>query len=87
MATFTISLSGSTVVNGSKSWTVSDADVQLLVDYMAKKFAGRGNPPLPNGQALLAWVTSFVQTTVGEIQYQKTQEAQRAVTVSPLSFV
>lgn len=92
MATITFSLSGSSVVNGNKSWTISDADVQILIDYMALKFGTRPGPmgpstPLPPGQALAAWVTDFIVGTKNEIQRAKTREAQAAVSVAPITIV
>ncbi len=81
MATFTISLSGSTVVNGSKSWTLSDADVQSLSNFLIAKFSFNG-PPLTPAQALLAWVQDFVNQTVSNVaSFQKAQ-----IIVPPVTF-
>lgn len=82
MATLTISLAGSSVVNGSKSWTVSDADVQALIDYNATKYSGgsRGEtvPPLTPAQALLAWAQGFVRQSAAEVHADKIRKAQVA---------
>lgn len=77
MATFTISLSGSAVVTGSKSWTVSDADVQTLVNFLSNKFS-TSTPQ----QALLAWSQDFVSRTISDVRgYQQSQAA-----ITPLTF-
>jgi hypothetical protein len=77
MATFTISLSGSSVVNGSKNWTVSDADVQILVNFLANRFS---TPP--NAQALAAWTQDFVSSTINQVRsFQQTQAI-----VTPITF-
>lgn len=82
MATFTISLSGSAVVNGSKSWTVSDADVQGLVTFLIATYSVPGGPTLTPQQALLAWTQSFVSGTIAQVQrYQRTQAA-----IAPITF-
>ena len=83
MATFTISLSGSSVVNGSKSWTISDADVQALTNYLSAAY-GRPPPaaPLTPQQCLLAWVQDFVGQTVANVKdYQRS-----AAVITPITF-
>lgn len=90
MATLTISLAGSSVVNGSKSWTVSDADVQSLIDYMALKYApgsrGPNRTPLAPAQALSAWAQGFVTGSANEVRSDKMRQAQAAVSVAPITF-
>lgn len=77
MATFTISLSGSAVVNGSKSWTLSDADVQSLATFLINKYGAATAQ-----QALALWAQDFVNTTISNVQiYQKS-----TATVPPLTF-
>ena len=86
MATLTISLT-STPITGSRTWTVSDADVTTLITYMQTKFSQNGTISLTPLQALLAWVNGFVNGTVGEIQnFQARQQAQ-ALVVPTLTFV
>lgn len=63
MATFTISLAGSAVINGSKSWTISDADVTNLINYLNFTYA-----PLANGTALVAWAQGFVTRTISDVK-------------------
>lgn len=88
MATFTISLSGSTVVNGSKSWTVSDADVQALVNYLVPTMTAESGSKttLTPSQALLAWAQGFVSETVSNVQFHQRQQQAAALSVPPLSF-
>lgn len=87
MPTFTISLSGSTVVNGSKSWTISDADVQSLADFLVAQYTPAASAPLSYSQALLAWVQEFVSTTIGRVQhYQTEKNRQQVATAPPVSF-
>ncbi len=80
MATFTMALSGSGVVNGTKTWTVSDADVQHLLDYLASVYPS--TTPPTNQQALLFWVQGFVTETVMNVK--AFQVAQ--TTVAPIVF-
>lgn len=84
MATFTITLSGSAVVNGTKSWTVSDTDVQSLVNYLqVKYFTGGpgGSAPTPQ-QALLSWCQDWVTTTIGQVQNFVRAQAS----IAPITF-
>lgn len=94
MAQLTISLSGSSVVNGSKSWTLSDADVQKLIDYMIVKYTFKRGPKQPAVvpptaiQALNFWVSSFVDNTVAEITSSQRDKAAKAAeaAVTPITF-
>lgn len=86
MATLTITLT-SGPVNGTRTFTVSDADITTLITYMQNKFSGRGpggqgGSPLTAQQALIAWVQDWINRTVGEIQTVQTQQ----VVPNPLSF-
>jgi len=90
MATITISLAGSaTVANASKAFTVSDADLQLLLTWAAAFLPGV--PPTPtNPQILLAWVNWLMSNTVRAIQTQlqnpnATAAAVAAVTPASIS--
>jgi hypothetical protein len=58
MATLTIGLSGSGVVNGSKNYTISDAHILRLIDAM-KYYNGDGT----NAQLLVAWADSLIAHT------------------------
>lgn len=72
MATFTIAFSGSGVFNGSKSWTISDADEQKLIDFLVTKYAGQSTPT--SSQALSSWTQEFVNQTIADVRaYQKSQ--------------
>ena len=66
MGTLTISLSGTGVVNGSRSWTVSDADVTNWINQLiATQSAGaRGGTPPTAQQALVAWANGVVNTQI-----------------------
>lgn len=86
MPTLTISLAGSSVVNGSKTWTVTDEDVQTLIDFQRGKYSERGKTPLTNQQALVAWAQNFVRQTVGEIHTAQREAAQAALNVPPIVF-
>lgn len=81
MATLTISLSGSNVVNGSKSWTVTNADVQKLVDCLIARHSALASQ-ITAQQALLAWAQQFVDQTRTDVH-----EHQRSlVAVAPIGF-
>lgn len=78
MATLSISLSGSSVVNGTKSYTVSDADITSLLAWAQSAFSQQ--LPLPpatptNQQILLAWVQSWVNGTKMAVQQFQTPPA------------
>lgn len=64
MATLTISLAGSGVVNGSKAYTISDADVQRLLNASAATFNVSGT----NTQILLGYVGGLRQYTINVIK-------------------
>jgi len=66
MATFQISLSGSAVANGSKNWTLSDADVQKLVTFLIAKYGG--SVSITSTQALSLWTQDFVNSTVSDVK-------------------
>lgn len=68
MATFTASLSGSSVVNGTKSFTISDPDVQILIDFLIKKYTFQNNPPPTKAQALTMWIQEFVDASTNQVQ-------------------
>ena len=75
MATLTISLSGSAIVTGSKSYTVSDADIQALLDWGQANYASvLPQPPATptNAQILLAWVQGWINATKDSVQRFKT---------------
>lgn len=84
MATLTVSLSGSAVVNGSKSYTVSDADVQTLLTWVSqqpRRFAVPQNPT--NQQLLLAWVQQWVNENRDMVQQANTPPP---VVPAPITF-
>jgi hypothetical protein len=68
MATFTIGLSGSAVVNGSKNWTLSDGDVQSLVNFLVVKYSGSAVPALTAQQCLALWAQDFVNRTIADVK-------------------
>jgi hypothetical protein len=94
MATLTVQLAGSSVVNGSKTYTLSDADVQTIIDFMATKYGTVNQDgsvtPLTNAQSLLAWVQNWVTQTRDEIRSVKLLAAQQQaviqVNVPPVVF-
>jgi len=73
MATITMSLSGSGIVNGSKNYTINDTDTQSLLDWaIATYSAPSPAAPLTNAQALLAWIQSWINGTKTAVQQFKT---------------
>lgn len=86
MATVTISLAGSSVVNGTKNYTISDADVQTLINHMIAKYSPAAGPPLTNMQALLKWAQRFVDATSGEIQATQVHDATQAIDIPLIVF-
>lgn len=92
MATLTIGLSGSSVINGSKSYTLSDSDIQLIINWAINKFSPRDitgtiTTPLTPAQALLAWVQDRMATaTIQEVKNYNVGLQIQAVTVPPVVF-
>jgi hypothetical protein len=60
MATITISLAGSGIINGSKAFTVSDSDVQRIITATAKTLNLTGQT---NAQLLLAYAGWIANNT------------------------
>lgn len=66
MATITFTVSGSAIVNGSKAYTLSDADLQRILNYVSIAIA---TPPgATNGQILVAWIQDFISDTINGVQ-------------------
>lgn len=97
MGTFTVSLTGSGVINGSKSWTISDADVQRLVDYLVAKYTSpvtlsNDSPPVQVGgvptpqQAMVRWINSFVAQTKMDVRDRELRSARDQVSVTDIEF-
>lgn len=72
MATLTIGLSGSGVVNGSKSFTIDDAGTQALLDWAVVNYATALSSNPTNPQILVAWVNGWLTATKNSIQQFKT---------------
>lgn len=76
MATITISLNGSAISgltsNPSKVYTVSDADLQAVLNWAASAFAGALPATPTNSQILLAWVQNWVNGTRSAVQQFQT---------------
>lgn len=87
MATLTIALTGSAVVTGSKSWTVSDADVQNWVNCLIAAQSTFGKT-VPNAQqALVAWANSIVAAQILQTQqFMKGQQIKALAVPPPIVF-
>jgi ABC-type Fe3+-siderophore transport system permease subunit len=71
MATVTITLSGSAIpgLTGTptKSYAISDADLQLVLAWAQGAF---GNPNMTNAQILIAWLTGqLITPTISAVGY------------------
>lgn len=77
MSTVTITLAGSGIVNGTKSYTINDTDLQLVLNWSQSVFFAPLSTPT-NQQILLAWVQWWVDTTK-----QRIQQANTVTTVPP----
>jgi hypothetical protein len=76
MATITLSVSGSAVVNGTKNYTVSDTDLQSLLDCMKVRLSLSAPT---NAQILVAWANEIMRVaTVDVTQFKKQTAAQAA---------
>ena len=74
MATLSIQLSGSAVVNGTKTYTVSDPDIQDVLTWAATAFATSLPASPTNQQILLAWIQQqlVVATQTGVQRFETT---------------
>jgi hypothetical protein len=77
MATITFSISGSAVVTGTRSYTISDADIQRLLNAI-KTFLNLA-PASTNAQILLAWAGWVRGRTIDLIKGVETQSAVSGV--------
>ncbi len=72
MATLIISLNGSAITgltsNPSKSYTVSDTDLQNVLNWAQVAFATQLSTAPTNPQILLAWVQNWVNGTKTAVQ-------------------
>jgi len=79
MATLTIGLSGSATVNGSKNYTLTDAQVARLIAAMKYYFGST----LTDGQALVAWADGVIDHTKSQIaQAERNQQTVPTVEIS-----
>lgn len=76
MTTITISLNGSALsglnTNPSKSYTISDIDLQSLLNWAAANYATALSTSPTNPQILLAWVQGWVNATKNSVQQFQT---------------
>jgi hypothetical protein len=62
------------MANSSKSWTISDTDLQFLLDWAAIQFQGYiqqtfGTTTPTNQQILLAWLqVRLINSTISDVQ-------------------
>jgi len=72
MATLAISVSGSALVNASKSYTINDADLQTLLSWAQVSYANALPVNPTSQQILLAWVQGWIDATRANIQQVNT---------------
>jgi hypothetical protein len=82
MTTLTITLAGSAVVSGSKVYTMTDADLQRVLNVMKARYqtvdvTGKVIV-LTNQQILLAWVQGWIAETMDAVR-----AAEAAAVVPP----
>ncbi len=72
MGTITFGLSGSGIVNGSKTFTISDADTTRLLNWATVRFAqtnAQGQVVAQtNGQLLVDWANAVMAYTADQIR-------------------
>lgn len=87
MTTVTISLNGSAITgltsNPTKTYTVTDADLQSVLNWAAVAFAGSLPPTPTNAQILLAWIQNWINGTKTAVQQFQTPAP---VVPSPVSI-
>jgi hypothetical protein len=82
MATLTISVSGSGIANAnqSKAYTVTDADLQKLLNWGATIAAPGATTP----QILLAWCNLLVNYTIRQITAKQVSDAAATAAAPPV---
>ena len=71
MGTITCSLTGSALASGTRNYTISDPDLQKLIDWAKVTYANKlPQPPEPvsNVQALNAWFNAWMAGTTDSVQ-------------------
>ncbi len=68
MATLSISITGSTIVTGTKNYTVNDTNVQNVLDWARVNYATALSTAPTNQQILLAWVQGWINGTKDAVQ-------------------
>jgi hypothetical protein len=71
------------VINGTKVFTISDADAQQILSWIAETYnatliEGKTPPPpftVPALQIYVAWLTGFMNATMNSVQHQQTDPA------------
>ena len=72
MATITFSVTGSTVVTGTKSYTINDTDTQSVLSWATSAFASQLSTAPTNQQILLAWIQGWINGTETAVQQFQT---------------
>lgn len=63
----------------TKTFAVSDADINRFVSWAVAVYSVPGQTPLTTGQALLAWAVSKMDNLKKEVQSREIQQALEAV--------
>ncbi|HEX4500631.1 MAG TPA: hypothetical protein VH187_05575 [Scandinavium sp.] len=69
-------------INGTKSFTISDADIQQMMSWIAQTYnavlVGNSPPPVTvlAVQIFVAWFDGFMRTTTAGVQQQQTLPPQ-----------
>jgi hypothetical protein len=88
MASLKVQISGSSVVNGAKEYTISNAHIQMIIDMMIAKYSpkdadGNITTPLTPGQALATWVDRYLVRPTKVAVRNHNREAQINALVTP----
>lgn len=87
MTTYSGSISGSLIINGSHSWTITDADLQSLLDWATVSFATDPLVPLSNAAALIAWQQWMLDQTRSVVTtYKRKQQREALIPIPPIVF-
>jgi hypothetical protein len=77
MATLTISISGSAVVNGARNYTLSDAMVTRLINAMRAPYMP--GDTRTDAQVLAAWADMLIERTKQHVLVEEQSAAKRGV--------
>jgi hypothetical protein len=86
MPTLSISVSSSTVASGTRTYNITDADLQSVIDWGKASFASSLSTAPTNNQVMAAWVQSWVTGTKMAVDKFELDAARAAATAGTITI-